>query len=232
MANRPVYLPNPKNTYPGVDIKNIDFKWFPGLSKSQKQKSILSLHEAASKLNINLLLEISSKSECEFGVNLSAFNLMIPMRNQLNSFSVETAFQSSKVFQNGGPYLDLLQGSSQQAKKDSRLKESGDLVGFQFFNKEFGIKPRTFFYDWLYINALHKNVLLAHKVTEYQGFTDIEFNPKRSFNCQAYSVALYFSLVEYKCLNEALNSPKSFQQVLKKEYAKRDSNMAVQSSLL
>lgn len=48
------------------------------------------------------------------------------------SFSVETAFQGSKVFEKGGPYVDLLNGTSRDAKKDMRLKESGNLIEFLF----------------------------------------------------------------------------------------------------
>ena len=105
MANRPVYMPKLDSI--GVVVKDVDFTWFPGMSKSQKQKSIQSLHKAANELGMSTILEISSKSEEDIGVSLSAFNLMIKTK-QSKSFSVETAFQSSKVFEKGGPYIDLL----------------------------------------------------------------------------------------------------------------------------
>jgi hypothetical protein len=76
MANRPVYIPKLNYELPGVITKDVEFKWFPGMSKSQKQKSITSLHEAAIDLDISPILEISSKSEIELGVELSAFNLI------------------------------------------------------------------------------------------------------------------------------------------------------------
>ena len=76
MAKRPVYMPQ-KNGRLAVTEKDIEFRWFPGMSKSQKQKSISSLHEAAERVGISPVLEISSKSEIELGVNLSAFNLYI-----------------------------------------------------------------------------------------------------------------------------------------------------------
>lgn len=232
MAKRPVYIPKRKAQSAGVIIKDIDFKWFPGMSKSQKQKSICSLHDAANKLNISPILEISSKSVIELGVKLSAFNLMITTKKKNNSFSVETAFQSSKVFDRGGPYTDLLEGTSQQAKKDIRLKESGNLLRFRFFSREFPIKPRTFFYDWLYINAIHQNEGLAEQVVSYYGFTDIEFNPKKSINCQAYSAALYVSLRNLGIVNEALESPEMFLEVLKDEYKSKEGSVCIQSILL
>ncbi len=232
MANRPVYVPKLSSKASCVLVKDIEFKWFPGMSKSQKQKSIGSLHEAANDLNISPILEISSKSEIELGVKLSAFNLMITTRKLNKSFSVETAFQSSKVFEKGGPYSDLLKGTSRQAKKDIRLKESGNLVKFVFFNQEFNLKPRTYFYDWLYVNALHQNEELSDKLVSYRGFTDIEFNPKKSLNCQAYSAALYVSLSNRGDINEALESPNSFLEALQDEYKKREGSFVIQNTLL
>lgn len=228
MANRPVYIPRLDSV--GVIIKNLDFTWFPGMSKSQKQKSIKSLHEAANELGISPILEISSKSEKNIGVSLSAFNLMITTK-QSGSFSVETAFQSSKVFEKGGPYIDLRNGTSRQAKKDIRLKESGNLIEFLFFNKKFSLRPRTYFYDWLYINALHKNQELSDKVIQYSGFTDIEFNPKKSINCQAYSAALYTSLRCCQLINKSLN-PKDFLSIVKNSCRESDSKVMIQSSLI
>ena len=54
--------------------------------------------------------------------------------------------------------------------------------------------PKTAFYNWLYINALLENPELAQKVLEYDAFTDIEFNPGKSLNCQAEAAALFVAL--------------------------------------
>jgi hypothetical protein len=232
MAKRPVYIPKLNSESSGVIVKNVEFKWFPGMSKSQKQKSILSLHEAAGEKNISPILEISSKSDSVLGVQLSAFNLMITTKKLSKVFSVETAFQSSKVFEKGGPYIDLLLGTSREAKKDIRLLESGNLVKFIFFSKEFNLKPRTLFYDWLYINALHQNEELSDGLVLYRGFTDIEFNPKRSINCQAYSAALYVSLKNMGTIKEALESPETFLEILNDEYNKRDRAFSIQKTLI
>ncbi len=232
MANRPVYVPKKNSELPSVNINDVDFKWFPGMSKSQKQKSILSLHKASRNLDIWPILEISSKSEIELGVKLSSFNLLINTKKQKKSFSVETAFQSSKVFEKGGPYTDLLEGTSRQAKKDIRLKESGNLIKFVFFNEEFPLMPRTYFYDWIYINALHQNKDISDEIMKYQGFTDIEFNPNKSINCQAYSAALYASLRNTGMLNEALETPVAFLNILENEYKKRNESSPIQGILI
>ena len=96
MANRPVFVVSLNQQY--CIRENIDFQFFSGFSDKQKKRSINSLHEAYLKKNSNKkILEISSKSDNELGIKLSAFNLMIKTKNG-NTFSVESAFQASKVF--------------------------------------------------------------------------------------------------------------------------------------
>lgn len=178
-----------------MSTHHVEFQWFPGMAKSQAQKSIDSLHEQAKKqLHVDSVLEISSKSRDDYGVRLSAFNLMIKTVRYEQEFSLECAYQASKVFQRGGPFKDLLKVKSIDAKRDPRLNQHGRLVKFQFFGADWPLEPRTAFYDWLYINALHKKPELAEVVLSYRAFSDIAFNPERSINCQAYAAALYVSL--------------------------------------
>lgn len=231
MANRPVFVPLRNNGVPGVKVLDVDFQWFPGMASSQKRKSIKSLHRSTEALGVSPILEVSSKSEEEVGILLSAFNLMIETGNKKYRFSVESAFQASKVFECGGPYVDLLNRSSIDAKRDIRLKESGNVVGFNFFGREFPIKPRTYFYDWIYVNALKQNKELASASVGYSGFSDIEFNPKKSINCQAYSLALYVSLISTGMLDEALSTPHNFLKIAYQSDSK-ESLDAVQSNLL
>ena len=82
MAVRPLFIPN--EDFVGVTEKLIDFQWFPGLSASQKKRSIEALHSVVQKLGYKRILEISSKSEIELGVNLSAFNLKIKTKKYGN----------------------------------------------------------------------------------------------------------------------------------------------------
>lgn len=164
------------------------------MAKSQKQKSIRALHEAAKqKLGVEKILEISSKSDSELGVALSAFNLRI--RTGLGKVPVECVFQGSKVFERGGPYTDMYGRAPQEVKKDSRLRESGALWYFAWNGERWELEPKTAFYDWLYLMALRENPELAERLLEYEAFTDIEFNPEKSINCQAHAAALYRALV-------------------------------------
>jgi hypothetical protein len=134
---------------------------------------------------------------------------------QQRTLTIECAFQGSKVFQRGGPYVDMFEMTPREAKKDKRLLTSGRLTGFKFFGKEWELEPRTAFYDWLYISALKKRIELADQVIEYSAFTDIEFNPERSINCQAYSAALYVSLFKQGILDEAIATKESFLKTIK-----------------
>lgn len=194
MAKRPVFMPMIEGPAL-VSTVHIDFEWFPGMALSQAQKSIASLHAAAHEIvGANMILEISSKSKQEIGTKLSAFNLKIRTVKYNQEFSVECAYQASKVFERGGPFTDLLGKSSLEAKRDPRLNEFGRMTKFSFFGTEWDLEPRTAFYDWLYMNALHKHPTFADEVLNYTAFTDIAFNPERSINCQAYAAALYVSL--------------------------------------
>ncbi|NLS56072.1 DarT1-associated NADAR antitoxin family protein [Hafnia alvei] len=216
MAQRPVYVPmSEKSLF--VKTEFVDFTWFPGMSVSQKQKSIDSLHEAAktSLPNVNKILEISSKSRDPLGVALSAFNLSFTTLKQQRTLTIECAFQGSKVFQRGGPYVDMFEMTPREAKKDKRLLTSGRLTGFKFFGKEWELEPQTAFYDWLYISALRKQPKVAEQIVDYDAFTDIEFNPERSINCQAYSAALYISLFKLGILDDVISSKERFLETIK-----------------
>jgi hypothetical protein len=224
MAERPVFISDIREKgY--VKIQDIEFEWFPGFSVKQKQRSIEAFHKSLEKLYPSAnVLEISSKSDKKLGVALSAFNLMIKTKNN-KEFSVETAFQASKVFEHGGPFMDLYEKTSKEAKKDERIKSSGKLLYFKFFSRKWELEPKTLFYDWLYVNALSNNNELSKQVIEYDAFTDIEFNPQKSINCQAKSVALYVSLYKLNLLNKALNSVEEFKEIVfqneKKDEEKR-----------
>ncbi len=168
MADRPAFF-----ICQGKVVSEIySFEWFPGFAVSQKQKSIESLHSAIVKTDTNARpLEISTKSKEVIGVNLSAFNL------KLNGYLLENIFQSAKVFENGGPYLDLLDVLPKEAK--------------------------TAFYDFIYISAVKESFAAdeINVISNYNYFTDIEFNPAKSINTQARTAALIkLILDEYRYL--------------------------------
>lgn len=207
MAKRPVFIPL-RSGSKLVDEVPISFYWHAGMAPIQKKKNVVELHEAASKVGLSNLLEISSKSDREIGRKLSAFYQVISFNG--HNVPLECIYQGSKVFENGGPFTDLFWASPRDAKRDSRLAESGRLTGFEFDGKSFSLEPMTAFYDWLYLNAIYPERVWLKRLSKLDGFTDIEFNPEKSVNCQARSCALFVSLQGRDVLDEALRSFEAF----------------------
>ena len=181
-----------------VKTGSVSFEWFPGFSVSQKQKSIASMHKAISKAG-KTPLEVSTKSPERLGQMLSAFNL------KLGGHYLENVFQAGKVFTGGGPYTDLLEVAPRDAKRDERLKSSGKLVKFTYQGVDWPLEPKTVFYDWLYYNAVRESIPaeMLEELKQYNAFTDIEFNPNKSINTQARSIAIVRSYLDIK--NELLD---------------------------
>ena len=103
---------------------------------------------------------------------------------------------AGKVFENGCQYTDLMLVSPKDAKRDERLKNSGKLTMFRFSGQNFPLIPESLFYNYIYINAIIENEKLAKKILDFNGFTDIEFNPQKSISTQAESAAIYVALAE------------------------------------
>lgn len=221
MAERPAFFIGDGLNGEFVRKEEFNFNWHHGFSFSQKQKNVKELHEAIYKKYPNYkVLEISSKSNESFGRKLSAFKLTFKHNEKF--IYVESAFQGSKVFENGGPYTELLSKPSIEAKKDTRLRTSGQLKTFRFDNKDWELTPTTSFYDWLYLNALTEkhNAELAKFILEFDCFTDIEFNPQKSFNCQARAAALYKYLVNKNLLDDTLASEEKYLKRVRSESKK------------
>ena len=219
MAERPIFVPD--EDAPGL-VREIPFSiiWAGGFAPVQKKKNIKALHEAAADGGFPELLEISTKSDEKLGQRLSAFSLMFHSE-ELGDIPLECAYQGSKVFEHGGPYTDLYNVDVRTAKRDPRLRESGRIVGFLFDGFNFPLEPKTVFYDWLYINTILTHRDWLKRLEKYTGFTDIEFNPSKSINCQARSCALFVSLMQMDLLDESIRSPKKFIALTKK-YARRE----------
>ena len=208
-TTRPIFIPLRDNI--GVIEQDIEFDWHMGMSAEVRKRSIRSLHQEAKKQGFNKILEASSKSEQQIGIQLSAFFL-----KNIKNYPVENLFQSSKVFENGGPYRDLLSITPREAKKDNRLKESGKMTKFSFNNKDFPLEPKSLFYDWLYLNVLFsdRNSDLREELfnNHFDAFSDIEFNPNKSFSCQARTLALCVSLYENESVKDFIQDPIGFAQ--------------------
>jgi len=210
MANRPVFVIS--NSKPYYKCVNVEFVYNGGFAVSQKQKNIVAIHEAFERKNPSVnVLEISSKSLQPLGVSLSAFNLLKKVPSIELRIPVENVFQGGKVFENGGPFTDLYEVSPRMAKRDERLKNSGRLKHFYYEHESYPLTPKTAFYDWIYINAILENSELIKKIVGYEAFTDVEFNPQKSLNCQARAAAIFVSLYKSGKISEL----KTFEDFLK-----------------
>lgn len=220
MANRPIFvISDNKNEF--FKEVNIEFTFYNGFAITQKEKSIKSLHENANQEGYTNILEVSTKSSDELGWKLSAFNLMVDFEID-KKISLECAFQGSKVFEKNIQYKDLYFVESVQAKKDERLKKSGDIIGFEFEGEFWENEPKTAFYDYLYIKTLNDNYRdVIEELVNFEVFTDIEFNPKKSINCQARTCAILVSLCKMDLLDSALKSKEDFINIIYKKEPKQ-----------
>lgn len=184
------------------------YTFYPGFAPVQKQKNILSLHSSIHEKYPNFnVLEVSSKSETELGKKLSAFNLM------LDGCCVESIFQSSKVFADDIQFSFLLGKSGREVKKYMKEHHMAPLNCFRYQGIEYPLFPKTAFYDYIYIKALLNNKSIYEELIKYDVFTDIEFNEKKSINCQARTCAIFVSLYKSKRIENAMSSFESFAKI-------------------
>ena len=212
-ATRPIFIPN-RNS-PAVLTQDIIFDWHMGMSSAVRKRSIASLHQHAHNKGIERILEASSKSDEAIGLDLSAFFLCND-----NGIAVENLFQSSKVFVGNIQFKDLLNVTPREAKKDPRLKTSGKMEKFSYCSKDYPLNPTSLFYDWLYTKTLFtekNNIALKDNFISknYDAFSDIEFNPKKSFSCQARTLALIISLYSNDKIDDFLSDPVGFANAFK-----------------
>ena len=101
--------------------------------------------------------------------------------------------------------------TASEAKTDKRLKNSGPLIKFSLNGNDWELEPKTYFYDFIYISALYRNKEVCKQLLEFNTFTDIEFNPQKSFNCQARSVAIAVSLLKNNSIEKYLSDKNLFK---------------------
>jgi hypothetical protein len=207
MAKRPVFVSRTER-WPRVQEVTVEFRWVAGQSAAQKQRRIEELHSSArSKLGEETrILEISSHSPEDLGCDLSAFALEYKADDR--RYRVEALFQGSKVFSDGsGPFPELYEVEGREARRrlhdecahlPAEVTLEKFVPAFQPGEAEWPAATGTAFYDWLYISALLQdgNRERAERLLDYRAFTDIEFNPARSLNCQARAAALFRALRE------------------------------------
>lgn len=226
MATRPIFIPlqgraaTSEGGYRGalVDRLDLSIKWHPGFAISQKQKNIMELHNAAEKQGVSPVLEVSTKSTEELGRRLSAFNLKIAVHGVEKS--LESVYQSSKVFSISGQHEILMDVEPFKVKRAVRELGRGKIVAFRFEGKEYPTEPKNAFYDWLYIKAMAPYEDWLRRNLHYAGYSDIEFTPEKSINCQARAVAEFHALAIRDAVSACTFSFEAFKTLLM--YSQRD----------
>jgi hypothetical protein len=232
MATRPVFVPlegrqaHAKSFFksgPLVSTIDVELDWHGGFAVSQKQKNIVGLHKAAEKMGISPILEISTKSMQEVGRRLSAFNLKIDVYGHPKS--LESVYQSSKVFSLSGQHEFLMDTDPYQSKREIRVLGKGEIVAFKFMGKEFPTEPVNAFYDWLYIRAITPHEKWIKENLNYSAYSDIEFTPNKSVNCQARAVAEFHALSLRGEAAKCAENFDDFRTLL--QYAQRDDEISL-----
>jgi len=204
MAHRPIFIAGEMKGALYEEL-SVQFQWHSGFSPSQKQKSMRELHKEAKKVGLKNILEVSTKSERELGRRLSAFRLDVELSGVTSK--IECVYQASKVFEKGGPFSELTFVKPIESKRFFRDKKFGMITHFSFQDIEYENLPFHAFYDWLFLRALSSYApYLEEKLSDIDGFSDIEFNPARSINTQARSMAIIKTLIArnkiYECAED------------------------------
>lgn len=223
MANRPVFIQT--NRTPYVATQNIEFQWIMGMVKSQARKRVISLHSAAATQGLSNVLEISTASNCDLGIRLSAFNLPVTINfgsetePNIQTHSVETIYQSSKVGSHKGntvgPHPEWLGLEGKEVKAKIKATKMDRINLYRYGQNAWPANPPESFFTWVYINGLIQEEGLIEKLAEYDGFTDIYFNPKKTNNCQARAAAQAVSMYQSGQLQEIMATRTSYLQFAK-----------------
>jgi len=214
MATRPVFVPDTDPTCGQlVHEHEVDFQWMPEGQPDPRNANILRLHRAAGLRKLEPLLEVSAGSADPLGVRVGPEQLTV--RNEDSYFiSLDRVYHGSKVFTGGGPFTDLYRRHEGDVRKDPRLDTSGSLAGFRFQGLEWGRKSGTMFYDWLVVQAIHRQRKLGAELGKYAGFTDVGCHSGGNEVCHARSCALYVALAGKKLVDEVLTDQDRFIETL------------------
>lgn len=205
MATKMCFAVNEKSVFEEIIV---EYEHTDGLVSLQKQKNVLSFHKSIQeRFEGKRIIEISTKSQSPFGVSLSAFNLM------LDGYPVECVYQSSKVFEGNVQFENLLTESAKTAKKFIMENVSLPVIGFRYKGEEFGLLPRSMFYDYTYISALLESKSDVSIIGDYDIFTDIEFDEKTGYNCQARACAIYAYMLRTGKVNYYMSSRERFKEL-------------------
>lgn len=207
MAEKSVFIS--KTGYPFFEEVNVNIDWFGGFALSQKRKCQIGLHQNfLMEYPDEKVLEISSASLVSLGSKLSAMNLS--KRTQRGLITVESAFQSSRIYSDGertvGLFPEYLFLPGRECKKLVKEASEGmhsyryEFDGLTFYSPAWHISQ---FYDYIYLNALlePENEEVRELLLK-EGYTSFMDLATKSLNCQARSAAIFVGLVRAGMIDE------------------------------
>ena len=207
MVERSIFISKPE--YPFFEELHVSIDWFGGFVLSQKRKCQIGLHQNfLAACPDRTVLEISSSSLIYLGDRLSAINLC--KRTKRGITSVESAFQSSKIYYDGtkkiGPFPEYLFCPGRDCKKYVKKASKALISNEYFFDGMNFYAPNhhiSQFYDYLYLNALlepeNREVMEMLLNEGYSAFSDLA---TKSLNSQARSAAIFVGLVQAAKIDE------------------------------
>lgn len=211
MAKRLYFIP--RASYRGLLVeKTIHYPEVRGERKDTLKKSLETMHHRIlAKESGGRLLEVSPYGS-NLGKKLTPWTLTLNLKSG-ESFPVAAILESAKVFERGGPYEDLAEKDQDVLLSDTRLTESGRLLGYHFEGEAFTLNPRHKFFDYLYIRALSQKPELFEDLLQVDILTDITYQMHSMYLSPARAVGYFISLLRLGILEEILQSDEKFNML-------------------
>lgn len=211
MAKRLYFIP--KRSFQGLIVEKIvDFTEVRGDKESSVVKTMENMHHVIRANETGgKILEVSPYGS-NIGQMLTPWQLTLKTKSGV-SYPVAAIYESSKVFERGGPYEDLKDKNQDELQKDERLTQSGDLMGYHFEEEAFTTTPRHKFFDYLYIRALKDREDLQEELLKADIVTDVTYQMNAMHLSPARSVSYFISLYRENLLDKVLSSSEEFDKM-------------------
>ena len=220
MATRYIYAT-------GLPPMHLDFEWHAGTAIQQRRRSSKALRNAMYSAGVRArTLEVSSASDKELGIKLSAFNLKILNEETGAMNTLECLYHGTKRYQSGDRPVHLFGTDSLVAKKYEAPSSWGYKDGFEYKGVHYkgaGVGA-SLYYNWLYIYALATyNKELATEILSggYVVFTDVQAKFLPQAVCQAQSCSQFVAFASKYTIEEISTKLKAFEgymELLKEFY--------------
>ena len=185
-------------------------------------QNVVNLHSVIMEETNENPLEISVDLTVPFEYLLDNFHLTY------NCVSLECVWQSSKKFEYGGPYKELLGVNPFSARLDVRLEKSGKLVAYCLDDEEWPARFKTVFYDYLCVQSILQTFGKDLDLSDYEWFTDVNFLPRVQISSRAKQVAIY-KLIQKKNMWDCLDSKKKWIDFYSNHVTKNSSKTTLTS---